>query len=97
MGVGCARQHADIGAGAEHALFAGLEDHDFDFRMLEAQPLDGVGEFDVDAEVVGVELELIAAEQAALLVNVHDQRRDLAIDAKLPVAIARGLGAVIDA
>ncbi len=64
--------------------------------MLEAQPLDRVGELDVDAEVVGVELQLIAAEQAALLVDVHGERRDLAVGGELPVAVARRLGAEID-
>ena len=43
----------------------------FTCGMLEAQPLDGVGELDVDAEVVGIELELVAFEQRALLVDVH--------------------------
>jgi hypothetical protein len=33
--------------------------------MLEAQPLQRVGQLDVDAEVVGIELELIALEQPA--------------------------------
>ena len=32
-----------------------------DFWMLEAQPLNGIVELDVDAEVVGIELELVAA------------------------------------
>jgi len=32
--------------------------------MLEAQPLDGVGELDVDAEVVRVELEPVVLREA---------------------------------
>ena len=64
--------------------------------MLEAQPLDRVGELDVDAEVVGVELELVAFEQRALLVDVHQQGGDLAVDLELPVAILRRLGLEID-
>ena len=36
-----------------------LDDDTADFRMLEAQPLHRVVEFDVDAEVVGIELELV--------------------------------------
>ena len=72
VGVGRARQHADVGAGAEHARLARAQHHDLHLRVLEAQPLDRVGELDVDAEVVGVELELVALEQAALLVDVHE-------------------------
>ncbi len=55
VGVGGARQHADIGAGAEHAVFAGTHDHHFDAGMLKAQPLHRVGELDIHAEIVGIQ------------------------------------------
>ena len=61
-------------------------------RMLEAQPLQRVGELDIDAEIVGIELELVALEQAALLVDVHGERRDVAVDGQFPVPVARGIG-----
>ena len=64
--------------------------------MLEAQPLDGVGELDVDTEIVGVELELIAFEQRALLVDVHEERGDVAVDRELPMAVARRRSLEID-
>ena len=64
--------------------------------MLEAQPLHGVGELDVDAEIVGIQLELIALEQAAILVDVHGERRDVAFDGQLPVPVARRIGLKID-
>ena len=64
--------------------------------MLETQPLHGVGELDVDAEIVGIQLELIAFEQAAILVDVHGQRRDVAFHAQLPVPVARRIGLKID-
>ena len=63
VGVGGARQHADVGAGAEHPVLAGPQHHRLHLRVLEAQPLHRVGELDIDAQVVGVELELIALEQ----------------------------------
>ena len=96
VGVGGAGQHADIGAGAEHPRLARAQHHDAHSRMLEAQPLDGVGQFDIDAEIVGIELELVALEQRALLVDVHQQRGDVAVDLELPMAIARRLGLEID-
>ncbi len=64
--------------------------------MLEAQPLHGVVEFDVDAEIVGIELELIAVEQAAGLIDVHDQIGDVAIVLDAPMAISRRIGLEID-
>ena len=85
VGVAGAGEHANVGAGAEH------------LRMLEAQPLDGVRKLDVDAEVVGVELELVALEQRTLFVDVHQQCCDVAVDRKLPMAIFRRIGLEVDA
>ena len=53
-------EHADVGAGAEHAFLGGTQDDGPDLGMLEAQPLHGVGEFDVDAEVVGIQFQFVA-------------------------------------
>src|SRR6266700_7115447 len=64
--------------------------------MLEAQALDHVRELDVDAEIVGIELEQIALEQATILVNIHGQRRDVTVNRELPVPIAGRLGLEID-
>ena len=64
--------------------------------MFEAQPLERVGKLDVDAEIVGIELELVALEQPALLVDVHQQRGDVAVDRELPVPVARRIGLEID-
>ena len=94
--VARAGQHADVGAGAEHAILARAQQHGFHLGMLETQPLHGVGEFDVDAEIVGIQLELVALEQAAVLVDVHRQRGDVAVDRKLPVPVARRIGLEID-
>ena len=88
-------EHADIGAGAEHVVLARLDDHAAHLRMLEAQPLHRVVQFDVDAEVVGIELELVVAEPAGL-VDVHDQVGDVAVVLDAPMAVARGIGLVVD-
>ena len=55
--------------------------------MLEANALQDVVQLDVDAEIVGVELELVAGLQPAVFVDVHGQRRDAAIDGQPPMAI----------
>ena len=83
-------------AGAEHPVLAGTQQHHFHAGMLEAQPLHRVGELDVDAEIVGIQLELITLEQAAILVDIHGQGRNLAIDIQLPVPVARRIGLEID-
>ena len=53
-------QHVDVGAGAEKPLAGAGDDHAMDFRMLEANAVERVGKLDVDAEIVGIELELVA-------------------------------------
>ena len=65
-------------------------------RMLEAQPLHRVGELDIDAEIVGIELQLVAVEQAALLVDVHGQGRHLAVAGHPPMPVAVGTDPELD-
>src|SRR5215831_8076691 len=97
VGVARARKHPDVGAGAEDARLGRAQQHHAYLRVLEAQPLERIGKLDVDAEIVGVELELVAFEQAAFLVHVHGERGDDAVDEELPVAVARRRGLEIDA
>ncbi len=78
MRVARAGQHADIGAGAEHPRFRRAQHDGAHLRMLETQPLDRVGKLDIDAEIVGIELQFVAFEQRSLLVDVHHERRDVA-------------------
>ena len=70
-------------------VLARAQQHDLHLGMLEAQPLQRVGELDIDAEVVGIELQLVAFEQAAVLVDVHGQGGDVAVDRQFPVPVAR--------
>ena len=64
--------------------------------MLEADAVDGVVEFDVDAEVVTVELELIAGPQPGVFIEVRRQRRYRAVESQLPVPVSGWIGLVID-
>jgi hypothetical protein len=89
-------QHADVGAGAEDILLAGLEHHRPHLRVLEAQPLHRVGELDVDREVIGIELELIVRTEPARGVHVHDEKGDLAIHLDPPMAVTAGIGLHVD-
>jgi hypothetical protein len=94
--VGRAAQHHDVGAGAEDALFERADDHHLDFGVLEADALDGVGKLDVDAEVVGVELELVVGGEPRVLADVHRQGGNRAVEGELPVVVAGGGGVESD-
>ena len=53
-------------APAQNTLSSAAGEHDgLDLGVLEAQALHGVVQLDVDAEVVGVELQLVVVAQAA--------------------------------
>ena len=63
-------QHLDVRPGAEHLLDAAGEHDGVDLGVLEAEALDGVGQLDVDGQVVGVELELVVVPQTALGIDL---------------------------
>ena len=56
-----------------------------DFGVLEADAVDGVVQLDIDAEVIAVELELVAGTQPAVLVEIGKQRRHGPVELELPV------------
>ena len=73
-------EHVDVGAGAEHALLAAGEHDAADLGMLEADAVQRVVQLDIDAEIVGIELELVAGHEAAILGDVERQRRHRPVD-----------------
>src|SRR5205823_1277141 len=75
----------------EHPLLARADDHGADPGMLEADAVQGVVKLDVDPEVVGVELQLVAGPDAALLVDIEGEPGDPPLDGELPVSIALGM------
>ena len=94
--VGREAKHVDVGARAEDAVALRADHHRADLGMLEAQALDRIGQLDVDAEIVGIELELVAGPEPAILVHVHGEVGDAVLGAELPVAVAVGRGAEVD-
>ncbi len=84
-------EHVDVGARAEHALLAAGQNDAAHAGVLEAQALQRIRKFDVDAEIVGIELEPVAGPDAALLGDVERERRRLAIDRELPMHVTVGM------
>src|SRR6185312_5877829 len=89
-------EHVDVGARAEHALLAAGDYQAMHAGVLEAQPLQCVGQLDIDAEIVRIELELVARLEAAILVDVENQRRDRAVDLHAPMRIMIRVGVESD-
>src|SRR3989454_8810024 len=60
--------------------------------MVEADAVEGIVQFDVDAEVVAVELELVPGHQGLVLGHVEGEGRHGPLEGELPVAVALGTG-----
>ena len=75
-------EHEDVGARAEDAVLAAGDDDRAHFGVLEADAVERVGELDVDAEVVAVELELVAGADAGVFGDVERQAGERAFDAR---------------
>ena len=80
-------EHPDVGARAEVAVLRAGDDDRAHTGVFEAQPLGGVVELDVDAQVVAVHLQLVARHDAAVLGDVQPQVGDLPVDVELPVPV----------
>ena len=89
-------QHPDVRPGAEHLVQAAGEHDRADLGVAEPQPLDRVVQFDVHAEVVGVQLELVAGGDAAVLVGLEQDARDLTVDLQPQVPVAGGFCAEVN-
>jgi hypothetical protein len=89
-GVAGGGEHADVRPGAEDLLVAAGDDDGAHLGVLEPQPLRRVVQLDVDAQVIGVELQLVTGPQPAALVDVHHEVRDVAVELQPPVAVEVG-------
>ena len=80
-------QHVDICARTKDARFETGNDDCPDLWVLETKPLNRICEFDIDAEIVGVELQFIALTERHVFLNIHCQRRDRASHVEFPVFV----------
>ncbi len=64
--------------------------------MFEAQTLHGVVKLDVDADIIGIQLEFVAGRLRAVLVDRHDEPGHRPVDRNRPVVVLGGLGAKIE-
>ena len=85
--VGRASQHIDVGARAEDPVLGAADDEAAHLGMLEAEPLDRVGEFDVDTEVVGVGLKDVALAHRPVFLDVHEEARHRRLNDQFPVNV----------
>ena len=91
-----AGEHRNVRAGTEHAVLRRGEHHGARARVLETQALNNVVELDIDAEIVGVELQRIVAGNGAILVHVERERGNGTVDGEAPVAVLVRVGPEVD-
>src|SRR6185295_1553807 len=80
-------QHVNVRACAEDSRLQTRDDDDANFRMLEAESLNRVCQFDIDAEIVRIELELIAISESLVFLDVHREPGHGSIDLEPPVFV----------
>ena len=85
-------QHHDVRAGAEDPFLQAGDDDGVDLGVLEADALQGVGELDIDAEVVRIELQPVIGREPGVFADVHRQRGDRPVDGQCPMFVAIGMG-----
>jgi len=93
--MGRAAEHLDVGSCTEDAFLERLDHHDPHLGMFEPETLNSVVELDVDAEVVGVHLQLPGTETTSLI-DVHAKARYLPGDRELPVLVLIRMRAKVD-
>jgi hypothetical protein len=85
-----AREHINVRARRENAVFAADQHNSSDFGVFEPEPLDRIGKLDVDAQVVAVQFELVAGMKPGILTHVKGESRDSSIYRQVPVTVIRG-------
>ena len=86
-------KHHDVRAGAEDALLQRRDDDCVHLGVFEADALNRIGQLDVDAEIIGIELQLVVGRETGVFAHVHRKRGDWAVERQFPVLV--GLGACI--
>jgi len=89
-------QHENIGAGTKNLFFCARHHYGTHLRVLEADAADGIVQLDVNAQVVAVELELVAGAKTGVFVKIRLQGGHRAIEIKFPVFVPGWGGLVFD-
>src|SRR5436853_413369 len=79
-GVRRCAQHIDVRARAEYSGLQALDDDDAHLWVLESEALNRVRQFNVNAQIIRIELELVAIAQRLVLLNIHGERGDRSIN-----------------
>src|ERR1700719_885838 len=89
-------QHIYVGAGTENPWLDARDDDSPNFRMLETNPLQSVVQFDIDAQIIRIQLELVPRTDSAVLLHAHRKRGAAAFNRYAPMSIMLGRRLEID-
>jgi hypothetical protein len=83
---GCAK-HVDVGPGAKDSWFETRQYDCTDFRMFEPNPLNSIRQLDIDAKIIGVELEFVAFIQSLVFLDIHGKCGDRTLNLEFPMVV----------
>jgi hypothetical protein len=86
-------EHEDVRTRTKDAIASASDDYRAHLRVFEPNPLNSVVKLNIDAQVIGIELELVAFAQPAVLIDFHRQRRKrrtLPVNLQRPVPVLVG-------
>ena len=89
-GVARKPQHIYVGARAKNPRLSTGQNHGCHFGVLKSYSLKGIMQFDVDAEVIRIQLELVAWTDTCVFLDVHRKSRHPIFNRQFPMSIAGG-------
>ena len=90
-------QHENVGTRAEYFVLGAGHHDGAHFWVLEADAVDGIVQFNIDTQVVTVELELVTRTQAGVFININRQGGDSTVKFQFPVLVLRRISLIFDA
>ena len=87
VAVRCPAQHANVRPCAKHLVFGRLQHHDLDLGMFETHPLNHISQFDVDTQIIAVQLQFVSVKEPAFFIHIHKKMRDGSVVCDLPMPV----------
>src|SRR5689334_21715151 len=80
-------KHVDVGPGTKDSWFETRQYDYTNFRMFESNSLNRIRQLDIDAQIIGVELEFVAFVKSLVFLNIHGKCGDGVLNFEFPMVV----------